>query len=39
MLLRRAYTAEQFRKMLGQANFASVAIREEDVGLEIWMTR
>ena len=39
MLLRRAYTAKQFRQMLGQANFVSVVIREEDVGLEIWMTR
>jgi ubiquinone/menaquinone biosynthesis C-methylase UbiE len=39
MLLKSAYTRAQFEHMLAQANFASVDIREEELGFEIWMTR
>jgi len=38
-LLRTAYTKEQFRAMLGRANFATVEIREVDIGFEIWLTK
>jgi ubiquinone/menaquinone biosynthesis C-methylase UbiE len=39
MLLRTAYTKEQFQQMLAQANFGSVDIQETDLGLEIFMTK
>lgn len=38
VLLRTAYTREQFRAMLEQANVASFEIREVDIGFEIWIT-
>jgi ubiquinone/menaquinone biosynthesis C-methylase UbiE len=39
MLLKSAYTKEQFRYMLGQANFQSVDIHEAGIGFEISMTK
>jgi ubiquinone/menaquinone biosynthesis C-methylase UbiE len=39
MLLKRAYTREQFEQLLAQANFRSVDIREADTGFEILMTK
>jgi ubiquinone/menaquinone biosynthesis C-methylase UbiE len=39
MLLKNAYTREQFEQMLAQANFSSTEIRAEDIGFEIRMTK
>lgn len=39
MLLKSAYTKEEFEQMLGQANFSSLSIEEADLGLEITMTK
>ena len=39
MLLKSAYTREQFRYMLAQANFRSVDIQESGIGFEISMTK
>ena len=39
MLLKSAYTKEEFEHMLGQANSSSVSIEEADLGLEITMTK
>jgi ubiquinone/menaquinone biosynthesis C-methylase UbiE len=39
MLLKSAYTKEQFRYMLAQANFRSVDIQESGIGFEISMTK
>lgn len=38
-LVRTAYTKKQFERMLSQANFRSVEIREEDIGFEILVTK
>jgi ubiquinone/menaquinone biosynthesis C-methylase UbiE len=38
-LLRTAYTSEQFRAMLDQANFTRVDIQQVDIGFEIWLTK
>jgi ubiquinone/menaquinone biosynthesis C-methylase UbiE len=39
MLLKRAYTKQQFEQMLAQTQFAKVEIAESDLGLEISMTK
>jgi ubiquinone/menaquinone biosynthesis C-methylase UbiE len=39
MLLKRAYTKEEFRKMIAEAGFGEAEIREELTGLEIEMTK
>lgn len=39
MLLRRAYTGEQFRQMLAQTKFNKIEIAEAEIGLEISMTK
>jgi ubiquinone/menaquinone biosynthesis C-methylase UbiE len=39
MLLKSAYTKEQFRYMLAEANFRSVDIQESGIGFEISMTK
>jgi ubiquinone/menaquinone biosynthesis C-methylase UbiE len=39
MLLKRAYTKEQFEQMLAQTEFSRVDIEESDIGLEISMTK
>jgi ubiquinone/menaquinone biosynthesis C-methylase UbiE len=39
MLLKRAYTRQQFEQMLAQAEFSKVEITETDLGLEIAMTK
>jgi ubiquinone/menaquinone biosynthesis C-methylase UbiE len=39
MLLKSAYTRQQFEQMLTPANFSNVAIQEVDIGFEISMTK
>jgi hypothetical protein len=39
MLLKRAYTKEQFQEMLWEVNFSKVDIVECGLGLEISMTK
>jgi ubiquinone/menaquinone biosynthesis C-methylase UbiE len=39
MLLKNAYTRQQFQQMLAQASFRSVDIREVDIGFEISMRK
>jgi acetolactate synthase small subunit len=39
MLLKNAYSKEQFQQMLAQAGFRSVDIQEADIGFEISMTK
>jgi ubiquinone/menaquinone biosynthesis C-methylase UbiE len=39
MLLKSAYTREQFQQMLAQTEFGSVEIAEDGIGFEIWMTK
>jgi ubiquinone/menaquinone biosynthesis C-methylase UbiE len=39
MLVKTAYTKEQFQQMLAQASFSSVDIQEVDIGFEILMTK
>ena len=39
MLLKSAYTKEQFQHMLAQASFSRVDIQEQDIGFEISMTK
>ena len=39
MLLKTAYTREQFEEMLAQASFRSFDIQEVDIGFEIFMTK
>ena len=39
MLLKSAYTKEEFEQMLAQTKFSSVSIEEGDMGLEITMTK
>jgi ubiquinone/menaquinone biosynthesis C-methylase UbiE len=38
MLLRSAYTKEEFQQMLWEASFSNVEINENYMGFEIWMT-
>jgi ubiquinone/menaquinone biosynthesis C-methylase UbiE len=39
MLLRSAYTKEEFQQMLWEASFGNVEINENYMGFEIWMTK
>jgi ubiquinone/menaquinone biosynthesis C-methylase UbiE len=39
LLLKTAYTKEQFQQMLAQAKFRSIDIREDGIGFEILMTK
>jgi ubiquinone/menaquinone biosynthesis C-methylase UbiE len=39
MLLKSAYTREQFEHMLAQTRFSRVEINEAEIGLEVWMTK
>lgn len=39
MLLKNAYTRDQFEQMLAQAPFRSVDIRQDDIGFEIFMNK
>ena len=39
MLLKSAYTREQFQQMLAQTEFSNVEIAEDGIGFEIWMTK
>jgi ubiquinone/menaquinone biosynthesis C-methylase UbiE len=39
MLLKSAYTREQFQQMLTQTEFSNVEIAEDGIGFEIWMTK
>jgi hypothetical protein len=39
MLLKSAYTREQFQHMLAQTEFSGVEVIEADIGLEIRLTK
>jgi hypothetical protein len=39
MLLKNAYTKQQFQQMLAQTHFRGIDIREENIGFEISMTK
>ena len=39
MLLKSAYTKDEFQQMLAQASFSNVEINENYMGFEIWMTK
>ncbi len=39
MLLKRAYTKEEFQKLLAQTRFGPIDIREDLIGLELALTR
>jgi hypothetical protein len=39
MLLKRAYTKEQFQEMLWEVNFSKVEIEDSGLGLEISVTK
>jgi ubiquinone/menaquinone biosynthesis C-methylase UbiE len=39
MLLKRAYTREEFRELLGQTKFGPIDIREDLIGFELALTR
>jgi ubiquinone/menaquinone biosynthesis C-methylase UbiE len=39
MLLKSAYTREQFQQMLAQTEISNVEIAEDGIGFEIWMTK
>jgi ubiquinone/menaquinone biosynthesis C-methylase UbiE len=39
MLLKRAYSREQFQEMLWEVNFSNVEINEDAMGFEIWLTK
>lgn len=39
VLLKRAYTKEQFRQMLSRVDFREVDIRQENIGFDIWLTK
>jgi ubiquinone/menaquinone biosynthesis C-methylase UbiE len=39
MLIKSAYTKEEFQEMLWEASFSSVDIDEGDMGFEIWITK
>jgi ubiquinone/menaquinone biosynthesis C-methylase UbiE len=39
MLLKSAYSKEQFQQMLGETQFSAVEISESGIGLEVWMTK
>lgn len=39
MLIRRAYTAEEMRRMLAPIGFAKTEVREIEIGMEAWFTK
>jgi hypothetical protein len=39
MLLKSAYTKEEFQQMLWETKFRNVEIEENYMGLELWMTK
>jgi ubiquinone/menaquinone biosynthesis C-methylase UbiE len=39
MLLKSAYSKEQFERMLAQTQFSKVEINESGIGLEVWMAK
>jgi hypothetical protein len=39
MLLKRAYTREEFRQLLSQTRFGPIDIREDLIGLELALQR
>ena len=39
VLLKSAYSSEQFKGMLAQTQFSGVEINESGIGLEVWMTK
>jgi hypothetical protein len=39
MLLKRAYTKQEFERLLSHAKFEHVRIAEDLIGLELWLDR
>jgi hypothetical protein len=39
MLIKSAYTKEEFQEMLWEASFSEYEINENYMGFEIWMTK
>lgn len=39
MLLKRAYTKQEFEKLIAETKFRGIEIREDLTGLEIWLTK
>ena len=39
MLLKRAYTKSEFKELIAETKFQSIEIRDDLIGLEIWLTK
>ncbi len=39
MLLKRAYTRREFEELMAETKFRGIEIREDLIGLEIWLTK
>jgi hypothetical protein len=39
MLLKRAYTRHEFEELIAEAKFHGIEIRDDLIGLEIWLTK
>jgi hypothetical protein len=39
MLLKNAYTATEIRRMVAQTSFAGCEIREDEIGMAIWLEK
>ena len=39
MLLKRAYTKQEFGELIAETKFHGIEIREDRIGLEIWLTK
>jgi ubiquinone/menaquinone biosynthesis C-methylase UbiE len=39
MLIRSAYTKQEFEEMIWEASFSNVEINEDGIGFEIWLTK
>jgi len=39
MLLKRAYTRREFEDLIAETQFSGIEIRDNLIGLEIWLTK
>ena len=39
MLLKRAYTKQEFEELISETKFHGIEIRDDLIGLEIWLTK
>ena len=39
MLIKRAYSEEQFRDMIAQTPFGIAVFQEDGIGLQVWLTK